>query len=137
MSDELKPCPFCGGNPATRRIVEEYGADAEGPAGEYDAHFQIDCDTCGISIGGEHRSEATEAWNRRAPQPAVERAYGILWRDHSRQSPEKSVAARKELLTVLTKDGQKRGIEYALSVYGPTTASEIIAVDLSDENRSA
>lgn len=57
---------------------------------------------------------------------AIEMAYGILWRDHSRHSAEKSVAARKTLLKVLTKDGQKRGIEYAIDLYGPTTEAEIL-----------
>lgn len=57
---------------------------------------------------------------------AIERAYGILWRDVSRGSAEKSVAARKELFAVLTKEGQKRGIEYALALYGPTTEIEVI-----------
>jgi len=62
----LAPCPFCGGKPALRRIVEEYEADSDGPAGEFDARFMICCDTCGIETGEEYRTEAIEAWNRRA-----------------------------------------------------------------------
>lgn len=62
----LTPCPFCGGKPVLRRIVEEYEADSDGPAGEFDARFMICCDTCGIETGEEYRTEAISAWNRRA-----------------------------------------------------------------------
>lgn len=60
-------------------------------------------------------------------EAASEKAYGILWRDTPRGSVEKSVAARKELLNVITKEGQKRGIDHAISIYGPTSEHEILA----------
>ena len=63
----LLPCPFCGGDPIMRRTVQEFPADADGPAGEYDAWFTLQCDDCGIEQGAEYRSEAVDAWNRRAP----------------------------------------------------------------------
>lgn len=88
-------------------------------------------------IGSEFDGEATlseaealallDALSRQ--REALEKAYGILWRDVTGLSAEKCRAARKELLAVLTKEGQKRGIEHALSVYGPTTESEILAID--------
>ncbi|CAM5420808.1 hypothetical protein ATER59S_02392 [Aquamicrobium terrae] len=68
---ELLPCPFCGNAPKARRFVEEYEADKDGPSGEYDAHFFICCDHCGIEQREEYRHDAITAWNRRAsPQPA-------------------------------------------------------------------
>ena len=52
----------------------------------------------------------------------VERAYGLLWREP--YPSEKAKAARKELLSVLTKGGQERGISYANDIYGPMTPPE-------------
>lgn len=74
MSEELKPCPFCGGDPIMRRTVQEYPADADGPAGDYDAWFTFHCDDCGVEMGGEYRAEAIAAWNRRAPSPDMREA---------------------------------------------------------------
>lgn len=62
----LKPCPFCGNTPVERRIVELYSANADGPAGEYDAHHTISCDHCGIDMSAEYRDDVATAWNRRA-----------------------------------------------------------------------
>jgi Lar family restriction alleviation protein len=74
MTDELKPCPFCGGAPRLLRLVETYPAVGDKPAGEYDAWFNVTCDNCGIEQGDEYRSSAITAWNRRAslPQPAAQ-----------------------------------------------------------------
>lgn len=60
---------------------------------------------------------------------AVERAYGILWRNTGRDSPAMVIAARKELLTAIPKDGQKRGIEYAISIYGPSTEADAYSIE--------
>ena len=65
--DDIASCPFCGDPPVVRRTVQEYPADGEHPAGEYDARVTIDCDTCGISMGEEYRDDAIAAWNRRTP----------------------------------------------------------------------
>jgi Lar family restriction alleviation protein len=65
------PCPFCGGPAVVRRLMQEYPADGEHPAGEYEAWVTIACDTCGIEIGGEYRSEAIAAWNRRSAYPII------------------------------------------------------------------
>lgn len=66
---------------------------------------------------------------------AMERAYGILWRDTGLRSVEMSIAARKELLVVITKDGQKRGIEHAASTYGHVSDSEMLASAQADYER--
>lgn len=64
---KLHPCPFCGNGPVVRRTVEEYAAEGESPAGEYECWVSICCDTCGIEMGAEYLSEAAELWERRVP----------------------------------------------------------------------
>lgn len=66
MADtELKPCPFCGGEPALSA-----GADT----GLNDLAF---CTVCGANIDGRLFSltepRAHTLWNRRAPDPLTER----------------------------------------------------------------
>lgn len=68
----LLPCPFCGEVPLVRRSTEEYPAEGDLPAGEYEIGVQICCDHCGIEQCDEYRADAIAAWNRRiAPQPPV------------------------------------------------------------------
>lgn len=74
----LACCPFCGKAPTVRRTVEEYDADEQSPAGEYDAHYHIQCDTCGIEQSEEYRDEAIALWNRRAPDPVREKLVEAL-----------------------------------------------------------
>lgn len=56
MSEELKPCPFCGGNAESRM---------------YDNEWFVQCIQCFNSTAADHQQEAdaVAAWNRRA-QPA-------------------------------------------------------------------
>jgi Lar family restriction alleviation protein len=60
MSDELKPCPFCGG-PA--QVINA------GPGNCY-----VRCSMCGAASDDRARSEAIAAWNRRVPADALEAA---------------------------------------------------------------
>lgn len=59
MSEELKPCPFCGGD--ARIIAKPY---------EPKVCFGCDDDTClgfsGLGCLYDSEKEATEAWNHRA-----------------------------------------------------------------------
>ena len=63
MSNDLKPCPFCGGK-ANRRIVDGW---------ERICCTNVSCQTTGGRHVGEQ--DAIAAWNRRAPDltpsPAV------------------------------------------------------------------
>ena len=62
MPEELKPCPFCGGE-ASLFTAEEVGYIG-------DEHFAVKCNGCFCGTG--HYADpgrATEAWNRRAQQP--------------------------------------------------------------------
>ena len=54
---------------------------------------------------------------------AVERAYGALWRDLT-PTPQ-ALAARKELLATLDRDGQARGIAWAFKRFGQVSDGEI------------
>jgi len=60
MSEELKPCPFCGGEAILKRYVNGFNVWSE-----------IMCDRCGVRqdsivVGYYNDDEAAEAWNRRA-----------------------------------------------------------------------
>jgi hypothetical protein len=60
------------------------------------------------------------------PDEALERTYGILWRE---PSPSQFAAdARAMLLSVLNTTAQKRGIAYALQRYGEVTIPEILSL---------
>lgn len=71
MSEELKPCPFCGGEPLIS-VVEAHDhtpmlkaliPDIE-PAEE--THW-VECPGCGCCMAGKNkRADAVTAWNRRA-----------------------------------------------------------------------
>ena len=70
MSEELKPCPFCGGE--ARECLTHL------PAGWFDS---IECTKCGASTDGyPPPNDAIAAWNTRAalatPQPAE--AWGMV-----------------------------------------------------------
>lgn len=56
MSEELKPCPFCGGEP---KVTEREGF----------AFFW--CGECGASSKIAKESEAREYWNRRPAEDAL------------------------------------------------------------------
>lgn len=55
---------------------------------------------------------------------AMERAYGVLWR----MVDGSNGMARKILLEQISKEGQMRGIAYALDTFGPATEAELLAV---------
>lgn len=55
MTEELKPCPRCGGEPFE---WEEWSWD--GMSGAF-----VECEKCGYDVCGFEREEAREEWNRR------------------------------------------------------------------------
>ena len=59
MSEELKPCPFCGG------VAEVWQID-ERSTGHEVACADIRCNVKSVAWGMT-RAEAIAAWNRRAP----------------------------------------------------------------------
>jgi Lar family restriction alleviation protein len=55
MSEDLKPCPFCGSN----------ALELQNLVGDDD--FFVSCEDCGIQQIANHTSdEAVQKWNRRA-----------------------------------------------------------------------
>lgn len=73
MSEELKPCPFCGGE-ASLFTAEEVGYIG-------DEHFAVKCNGCFCGTG--HYADpgrAAEAWNRRPQQPNEALTVDELWR---------------------------------------------------------
>lgn len=57
MNEELKPCPFCGGNAIVAEVdSEEIGCKLN----------MVCCEDCGISTpGSEDASAVIEIWNKR------------------------------------------------------------------------
>ena len=52
--NELKPCPFCGGDAEIKK------------RGNSVSYWVVYCAPCRAEVKGTTREEATEAWNRRA-----------------------------------------------------------------------
>lgn len=73
MSDELRPCPFCGG--VHVEIVNQ-GSRPDDP-------HVVQCDDCDASASGMSADEAMAAWNRRAER---------TWHDFSDELPPAGVS---------------------------------------------
>src|SRR3546814_15046233 len=58
QKDELPPCLFCGNEPVLFTATEWDG---------FEGYTAVQCDTCGISIDNEHKSDAIAAWKNRTP----------------------------------------------------------------------
>lgn len=64
MSEELKPCPFCGSPGNIRHVENEWGGWGQ----ERDDEYYPECsnDYCPIELYAEHSyEEAVESWNIR------------------------------------------------------------------------
>ena len=55
MSEELRPCPFCGGE------AKEFTGEDAAPH-----RWTVECDSCGAHVGSDTRHKARAKWNRRA-----------------------------------------------------------------------
>ena len=66
MSEELKPCPFCGGEARVYRY--QYGE----VTGRLVKKYGVECVQCRmelpIRLGSEHEAAAIAAWNRRVDE---------------------------------------------------------------------
>ena len=69
MSDELKPCPFCGGEASSEFFTQQSG-------------WSIFCDGCHASAATlPAKSEAIAAWNTRPPSADYERGLEDVLRE--------------------------------------------------------
>lgn len=65
MAEELKPCPFCGGEaiineiPPHTHYIATFMPDCKGEC-------FVECSKCSCMIGEDTRDKAINAWNRRA-----------------------------------------------------------------------
>ena len=58
MTENLKPCPFCGGEAKSKSSVDVFG---------HEGFFSVLCRKCYARTGYyETEAEVIEAWNRRA-----------------------------------------------------------------------
>lgn len=55
MGEELRPCPFCGGD------AKEFTGEDAAPH-----RWTVECDSCGAHVGSDTRYKARAKWNRRA-----------------------------------------------------------------------
>lgn len=55
MAEELKPCPFCGGD------AKEFTGEDAAPH-----RWTVECDSCGAHVGSDTRYKARAKWNLRA-----------------------------------------------------------------------
>lgn len=125
MSEELKPCPFCGG----KATMSD------------DAPFQVECGACGCrsGMGCVSAAGAAHDWNTR-PAPAVQvpegmaLAYGLLWHVNAgmdapgivpSMTPEKAAhEARKALRDLMTKEQRGDGINAARAMLAAAPKGE-------------
>lgn len=64
MSEELKPCPFCGGKAAIEIIKPRRRTIAK-VVTLYAGGVFVECTGCGCAISAETETEAIEKWDRR------------------------------------------------------------------------
>lgn len=62
--EELKPCPFCGGEATLLEIPPHKHIIVDLP--DYSGGAFVECTKCTAAISGETVEEAIEIWNRRA-----------------------------------------------------------------------
>ena len=69
MTEDFKPCPFCGG--ADIRS-DNHGKVSRDPMHRDDDVWSMCCYGCGATFPNRYRRELLiEAWNRRVREPAV------------------------------------------------------------------
>lgn len=78
-SNELLPCPFCGGKAQSERSTERFEYGTGGPYSVMEWGYYVYCEACSagthaVDVPPPSEEEAVAAWNRRAtpapvPQP--------------------------------------------------------------------
>ncbi len=77
MSDQdLKPCPFCGGEAFTQ-VFEPHSHSLEFIP-DYPGSASVECANCPCGILKDTLDEAIMTWNTRTPDPMLEELAGAL-----------------------------------------------------------
>lgn len=76
MSDEMKPCPFCGGKAECDRTLERYEYLIEGDRSCMDYGYTVYCTQCGLETHVRDTppndpDEAIDDWNTRPIEDAL------------------------------------------------------------------
>ncbi len=84
MSDELKPCPFCGGEADAWEYEDEQDVLDPISLGYIDTRcitwYCVGCESCEMSTSRLSRDDAVTAWNTRAERTCrMEPAVGGGW----------------------------------------------------------
>ena len=77
MSEQLKPCPFCGSYAEYTESVDEDG----------DHWWHIECHGCYAKSDGFTREDAAEAWNRRISEVITCRECRHKYKGHCTRGP--------------------------------------------------
>ena len=64
MTNDLGPCPFCGGD------AKEFTGEDAAPH-----RWTVECDSCGAHVGSDTRHKARAKWNRRAERTCRDTDY--------------------------------------------------------------
>lgn len=100
MSEELKPCPFCGDDPEIELIQSIFG----------DSDWMIICPKCLIKMWDEDKATVIAAWNTRVepdifPQWAIEaidKEISSLWEEYAKTGITRLDACARKLEWVLS-----------------------------------
>ena len=79
MNDELKPCPFCGGEADLNNVSVKLGEQWL---------WSIECVECGVFIDREEKDYVIKAWNTRKPMERIVERLEQQKQQYKRRSEE-------------------------------------------------
>lgn len=112
MSEELKPCPFCGSTDIRNVSSTHPGPSYHFHAG--DTIFAVNCGNCGASVPNRYRNElVVSEWNKRDDSELADL--------HARMEKAEKDAERYRLIRQ-----RHEGAEaYSITVFAPETQYEV------------
>lgn len=76
MSDDLKPCPFCG--PQENEDYRPSLREERCLIHEYQIGTSVFCPCCGVSLHDEYQDDTVTRWNTRADAEALKAADALV-----------------------------------------------------------